>query len=192
MAGLRERNKARTKAEIRQHALRLFQEQGYAATTIAQIARAADVSESTLFRYFSGKEELALQDDFAEIFVAAFRRQPASLSPISAVREAIKTGLGSQPPDVVAQEERHHWLVFATPELHAGQVRQMLEEARVLMCVIAERVGRNPYDFEVRNLAGAVFGVMMSAMLAAWEDPSVSYLDLVDEGLAHLERGLPV
>jgi AcrR family transcriptional regulator len=192
MTGLRERNRARTKAEIRQHALRLFHEQGYTATTMAQIAQAADVSESTLFRYFSSKEELALQDDFAEIFVEAFRRQPASLSPIGAVREAIRTGLGSQPPDVIAHEEKHHWLVFSTPELHAGQIRQMLDEARLLTREIAGRAGRSPDDFEVRNLAGAVFGVMMSAMLAAWEDESVSYLDLVDEGLAHLERGLPV
>ena len=50
--GLRERKKARTKAAIQEHALRLFAAQGYQQTTIDQIADAAEVSPSTFFRYF--------------------------------------------------------------------------------------------------------------------------------------------
>jgi AcrR family transcriptional regulator len=192
VAGLRERNRARTKAEIRRHALRLFQEQGYAATSMAQVAQAAEVSPSTLFRYFPSKEDLAVQDSFTDLFVPAFRRQPADLSPIQAVRGAIRTALGDQPPDVIAAEERHHWLIFATPELHSSQVRQMLAESQVLTREIAARVGKDPGDFAVRNFSGAVFGVMVSAMLAAGADPALSYLDVVDAGLAHLEGGLPL
>ena len=192
MADLRERNRERTKAEIRRHALRLFQEQGYAATSMAQVAQAAEVSQSTLFRYFPSKEELAVQDSFTDLFVPAFRRQPADLSPVQAVRAALRAVLQDQPPDVIAQEERHHWLIFATPELHSSQVKQMLTESQVLTREIAQRVGKEPSDFAVRNFAGAVFGVMASAMLTAGADPSLSYLDLVDAGLAHLEGGLPL
>jgi transcriptional regulator GlxA family with amidase domain len=53
--GLRERKKTKTRAAIREHALRLFREQGYEATTVEQIAEAAEVSHSTFFRYFPTK-----------------------------------------------------------------------------------------------------------------------------------------
>ena len=71
---LRERKKAQTRAAIQTHALRLFREQGYDATTIEQIIEAADVSETTFFRYFPTKEDVVLQDDFDPLIVGLTRR----------------------------------------------------------------------------------------------------------------------
>src|ERR1700759_1640182 len=84
--GLRERKKARTRASLREHALRLFREQGYQATTVEQIAAAAEVSPSTFFRYFPTKEDLVLQDDMDTRMMAALERQPPGLSTVAAVR----------------------------------------------------------------------------------------------------------
>src|ERR1700749_5229695 len=94
-AGLRERKKARTRAAIRQEALRLFREQGYQATTVEQIAAAAEVSPSTFFRYFPTKEDVVLQDDMDTRVLDAFARQPGDLSPIAAVRAALREAWGS-------------------------------------------------------------------------------------------------
>ena len=58
--GLRERKKQRTRELIAARALELFSERGYHATTVADIAAAAEVSKPTLFRYFPTKEDLVL------------------------------------------------------------------------------------------------------------------------------------
>src|SRR5215472_8949692 len=89
-AGLRQRKKARTRASLREHALRLFREQGYQATTVEQIAAAAEVSPSTFFRYFPTKEDLVLRDDLDTRMLEAFSRQPPTMSSITALRTAIR------------------------------------------------------------------------------------------------------
>ena len=55
MSTLRERNRRRTREEIAAAALTLFDQQGYEATTIEQIATAAGVSVATYFRHFPTK-----------------------------------------------------------------------------------------------------------------------------------------
>src|SRR5260370_38553843 len=93
--GLRERKKAKTRAAIREHAVRLFREQGYHAPTVEQIAAAAEVSPSTFFRYFPTKEDVVLQDDMDTRMVEALERQPAGLGPLVAVRAAVQEAFAS-------------------------------------------------------------------------------------------------
>src|SRR6185437_1874974 len=90
ISGLRERKKAKTRAAIRRCALQLFSEQGFANTTIDQIVVAIEISPSTFFRYFPSKEDVVLQDDFDELFVESFKQQPPDLSPLRAMRTAMR------------------------------------------------------------------------------------------------------
>ena len=74
--GLRERKKAKTRAAIQEQALRLFREQGYEETSIEAIAEAAEVSPSTVFRYFPTKPDLVIYDDLDDRMIEAFRASP--------------------------------------------------------------------------------------------------------------------
>src|SRR5215813_6820235 len=114
--GLRERKKAKTRAAIQQHALRLFQEQGYEATTIEQIAEAAEISPSTFFRYFPTKEDVVLYDAFDPLLFAAFEAQPAELSPVQAMRSALRQLFADLPPAEAEQQWERGRLILSVPD----------------------------------------------------------------------------
>jgi AcrR family transcriptional regulator len=190
--GLRERKKARTRAAIQQHALRLFQEQGYSATTVDQIAAAAEISPSTFFRYFPTKEATVLYDPFDPVLIAAALAQPAELSPIAALRataDTIREQIGEEEWE---RERRRERLVFQEPELRSAIMDQFAAGIDLLAGLAAQRTGRAPDDFEVRNWAGAVVGVIMAAFLGAAADPDADTLLILDQAMAHLESGLPL
>jgi AcrR family transcriptional regulator len=89
-AGRRERKKLQTRDALREAASRLFAEQGYDATTVKEIADAADVAERTFFRYFGAKEDLLLPDLVLlfQAFGQATAARPPDEAPLTAVREA--------------------------------------------------------------------------------------------------------
>jgi AcrR family transcriptional regulator len=193
-AGLRERKKARTRAAIREHALRLFREQGYQATTVEQIAEAAEVSPSTFFRYFPTKEDVVLQDDFDLITVEAFEAQPAGMSVIAAYRAAAAQMYNSLSPEELARFRESVELTLTIPEVRARALDEFAQAIDVTAQAIARRTGRTPDDPAVRNVAGALVGVVMSATMP-WSSPSQPAEDMferIDAGLAHLEAGLPL
>lgn len=192
-AGLRERKKAKTRAAIREHALRLFREQGYTATTVEQIAAAAEVSPSTFFRYFPTKEDVVLQDDLDLLAIEAFERQPAGMNPIAAFRAAVAEAFTAMGEVELARLEQTTELGMSVPEVRARTVDELARTIEVIAAAAARRTGREPDDFAVRNLAGAIIGVIMSATLP-WtgELASTDMFGRIDAALAHLEAGLPL
>jgi AcrR family transcriptional regulator len=190
--GLRERKKARTRAAIREHALRLFREQGYNATTVEQIAEAAEVSPSTFFRYFPTKEDVVLQDDFDVMGLENFEAQPADMSPIAAYRAATMQTFRSLTPEELNRFRETTTLTFTVPEVRARALDELARSVDVIAAAFAKRTGRAPDDFAVRNVAGAVIGVVLAATLPWTDQPTPDMLDRIDAALVHLEAGLPL
>ena len=190
--GLRERKKARTRALIQEHALRLFREQGYDQTSVEQIAEAAEVSPSTFFRYFPTKEDVVLYDPFDPVLIEAFRAQPPELGPIAAIRAAMRAVLGEAQGAWVAQQQERADLLLSVPDLRRRMLDEFVASMQPFAEAVGERVGRPGSDFEIRNLVGAVVGVGMVAWLTGTLAPDGDYVALMDAALAHLEAGLPI
>jgi AcrR family transcriptional regulator len=190
--GLRERKKAKSRAAIQQQAMRLFTEKGYEATTVEQIAEAAEVSPSTFFRYFPTKEDVVLYDSLDPILLEAMRTQPAELSPIQAIRATFRT-IFSQLP---AEEQEMMWqrgdLIRSTPELRSRMLDDLTKTIQMIGEIVAARVGRPADDFSVRTFSGAVIGAAMAAWLTSSDLRSEKAFQFIDDALAFVEAGLPL
>lgn len=188
--GLRERKKARTRAAIQHEALRLFREQGYEATTIEQIAATVEIAPSTFFRYFHAKEDLVLVDEYDALIIEAFCAQPVDVSPLQAIRNALRAVFGGVSDDDMSDWRERAELALAVPELRAGMFDNFAQTIRMITNLTAERLEQPAGDFAVYAMAGAVLGVMISAELYWLEHPGSDLVALLDEALACLESGL--
>ncbi|QYN33621.1 TetR family transcriptional regulator [Pseudonocardia sp. DSM 110487] len=190
--GLRERKKARTRALIQEHALRLFEEQGYARTTVEQIAEAAEVSPSTFFRYFPTKEDTVAHNTFTLAFLNALRAQSPGADLFETIRRAVHDAAEGFDELSWTQERRRQQLVLAVPDLRGASVEQLMLLASALRDEVAMRAGRDRDDFEVHTFTGAVLGVFAAVVAGAPHTTARNYADLVDHGLTHLRSGVPL
>ncbi len=188
--GLRERKKARTRAAIQSHALRLFTDQGYDQTTIDQIIDAADVSASTFFRYFPTKESVVLFDDFDPLIISAFQAQPREIPPVAALRVALREAFVGLSREQLEEQRERLALVLGVPALRGAMLDQLSQAMLLVSEAIADREGRSRDDFAVRTIAGAIVGSMFAVLAQLADDPDAELADLIDEAFSFLEDGL--
>ncbi|MEU5398653.1 TetR family transcriptional regulator [Streptomyces sp. NPDC005963] len=163
--GLRERKKVKTRLAIRKETYRLIAEQGYEATTVERIAAAADVSPSTVFRYFPTKEDIVLADEYDPVIEAQLRARPAGEHPLDSIRRVIVRGVTSTVTaerDEMVQRTR---LMVEIPAVRARMAQTMAATSTVLVRVIADRAGRPHDDLEVRVRVAAVMGALREVLL---------------------------
>jgi AcrR family transcriptional regulator len=191
-AGLRERKKVQTRLAIRESAYRLFAEHGYDATPVDRIAADADVSPSTVFRYFPTKEDIVLTDEYDPLMLEELRNRPAGESWLDSVRHVMHLAIeaNNREDPEVARMRAH--LSVQVPAVRSRMVESMSATGRLLREAIAERHGLDPDSIEVRVYAMSFIGGLMEAsMYWAENDFEGELSDLVDRALDVLEHGLP-
>ncbi|MEU1403287.1 TetR/AcrR family transcriptional regulator [Streptomyces sp. NPDC005728] len=190
--GLRERKKIKTRAAIRDATYALVAEQGYDATTVEQIAERAEVSPSTVFRYFPTKEDIVLTDEYDEILLEELRTRPADESWADSLRyvmhKAVTSGTAEE-PEVGRLRAR---LAVDVPAVRSRMTENMSATGRLLCRTIADRTGLAPDSLEVRVHAMSLVGGLMEVSLYWAENGHQDDLrTLVDRALDTLEHGLP-
>lgn len=190
--GLRERKKLKTRAMIQREAMRLFLEKGFDKTTVEDIAEAVEISPSTFFNYFPSKEDVVFEDELDPFVLAAFDAQPADTNPVRRLRLAMRTVFAKLTPEQDRMMRARMQLMASTPELRGAMLSQFAGIVDQIAHLLASRVGKKQDDFAVHNIAGAVLGVLLSAMLTMFDNPKADTIKVVDDALAHLEAGLPL
>ncbi|WP_405950265.1 TetR/AcrR family transcriptional regulator [Streptomyces prunicolor] len=189
--GLRERKKIKTREAIRTATYALVKEQGYDATTIEQIAERAEVSPSTVFRYFPTKEDIVITDEFDPIIMDELRARPVDEPWMVTLRyvmlKAIKYGMNE---DEETSRLRTH-LMVQVPAVRSRMMESMSVTGNMLCESIAERTGRDPESLEVRVYAmSLVGGLMETSLYWAENGHRDDFSGLVERTLNVLEHGL--
>jgi AcrR family transcriptional regulator len=191
--GLRERHRRRTAAQLEQVALRLFVERGFDATTVDDIAAAAEVSRRTFFRYYASKEDVLLADhpkNLAALREALAARPPAE--PIlTALREALMTLSGPYEQDR-ERVLRRAKLMRTTPSLQARSLMLQREWEQAVCEMVAEHLGVDAQgDLRPAVVAATMLGATRAAFGMWLEGGGKAHLpSLVAEALDLLDSGL--
>jgi AcrR family transcriptional regulator len=188
---MRERKKGETRARLQEVALNLFEKNGYAGTTVEQIARGADVSFRTFFRYFPSKEDLMLFDAYDSPLASAIMTSPKTVGAIQAIRDAVIETYGKLSPVQRSLAQVRHELIMKEPELRMRYLARTMEEMTIIERAIADRSGSRTDELAIQTMAGAIIGVSISILFGAIRSREFrlsAYLTSLDKGLAQLEK----
>jgi AcrR family transcriptional regulator len=122
-------------------AIDLFAEQGYDATTVAQIAERAGLSKATFFRHFPDKREVLFtgQETHSTLLAEGAAAAPADATPLEAVAAALDTATASFTPEQRGFGPRLRAVVAAHDELREREAFKRAGLAAALTAALRDR-----------------------------------------------------
>jgi AcrR family transcriptional regulator len=158
--GLRERKKQRTRETISRVALELFVANGYHATTLADIAEAADVSTRTIFAYYPSKEDILFSEFPAllDAIAQALRERPAGKDALGTVRDFI---LNTPHGEKSEHDEQRQAIIENDPTLHSHMRARLAQLQDIVAAAVAEDIGADADDLRP--------SVVAASLIAAFE-----------------------
>jgi AcrR family transcriptional regulator len=157
--GLRERKRQQTRERLTRVAMALFLERGFEATTLDDIAAAADISRRSFFHYFASKEDVvfAWQEESTAALIAAVATRPASESMLTAAENAIAAMARQlEPGEAIAMAR----LKRENPALQARDQVKYEKLERALAEALGKRAGHKTEKLQARLVAMITIGAM--------------------------------
>ena len=147
-------------------AVDLFTEQGYDATTVAQIAERAGVTRSTFFRHFSDKRELLVagQETLSRLLADGITEAPPGASPLEAVAAGLERASGAMGPANRELGPRIRAAVAASTELQERDALKSVGMAAAMTAALAARGVPDP----VAHLAAELGVLAFKRGYARW------------------------
>lgn len=193
---LRERKKARTRAELIRVSQRLFQEQGFNATTLEQICEEVEVVPQTLLRYFDSKHRLALSPHY-DAFHEFAEEMDSANRPLDALSSW--RGFAAERAHTAEADPAPFLLAHRTPELRAAMLDVLLAYEDLLARLFASDAGRSPDDDVDARLLACVLVAGEAAAYRRWLDSGmppgelvVAVPDVIERAVAAFPRPAPI
>ena len=176
---LKDRQRAETRQRIQRHAIRLFEERAYDATTVNDVAVAAGVSAMTVYRHFPTKEDLVLYDDLDQLAATTISELPTTGSLADRIgRTMLATFDLTTGPDRELLLARLR-LMISTPALQARHLDSQNRLREAFVTALRADSSDPAFEFQARAAASACLGVAHVALLRwASEDGKTSLPDL--------------
>jgi AcrR family transcriptional regulator len=157
--GLRERKRQQTRERLTRAAMALFLERGFEATTLDDIAAAADISRRSFFHYFASKEDVvfAWHEEITSALIAAVAARPRDESMLAAAENAISAMARQiEPNEAIAMA----CLKRDNPALQARDQVKYEKLERALADALAKRAGHKTEKLQARLVAMIATGAM--------------------------------
>ncbi len=184
VVGLRERKRQNAMRTIQERALDLFEKRGFGAVTIEEIAAAAEVSASSVYRYFGTKEGLVVADEFDTM---SQEKLDATLNvddPVGSLLEIVRAYESS--PESQQTSHRRVRYMFSEPSVRTAACANFDRAARRIVPMFADR-GLSKTQARVAAHA-LVFGYF--AALEQWyaDGCTKPIADYVEDGMQPLRK----
>jgi AcrR family transcriptional regulator len=157
--GLRERKRQQTRERLTRAAMALFLDRGFEATTLDDIAAAADISRRSFFHYFASKEDVvfAWHEETTAALIAAVEARPANESMLTAAENAISAMARQlEPGEAIAMAR----LKRDNPALQARDQVKYEKLERALAAALEKRAGHKTEKLGARLVAMIATGAM--------------------------------
>lgn len=176
----------RTRERIALHALELFEQDGFDATTVAQVAAAAGVTEMTVYRHFPAKEQLVLDDPYDPVIAAAVAEQPRTRHPLARTVGGLRQAWRALPEpsgDIVHRKVR---VVAGSSSLRAASWRN---NAATELLIVDQLVTDGTDELTARVAASAALAALLTALFVWADRDDLRLTDVVESALNTLDGG---
>lgn len=169
--------------------LRLFERDGFDATTVDAIAKAAGISRRTLFRYFPSKNDIVWGDFSGQVerFRASLAAAPDDEPTMQVLRRSV-VAFNDYGPDAEPELRTRMRLITSVPALQGHAMLRHAEWCTAIAEFVAARRGLRPDDLEPAVVAQAALGTSTAAF-RVWIEDGGDLLVLLDEAFARLADG---
>jgi AcrR family transcriptional regulator len=181
--GLRQRWREKARRTIQERALDLFDERGFGAVTIEEIAAAAEVSPSSVYRYFGTKEGLIVADEFDTMSQEALAELFDREDPVGTMTRIVRA-YEEVPADGEPAPWRRIRYFFKEPSVRTAFCASLDRASQRIAPLMA---GGRFTETQARVAANALVFGYFSALEQWYLDGGVrSVAEYVEEGLAPL------